>query len=99
MPSLVTRLDQTHIFKWWVLRCRYKMDAMKTCFEEIGLCAQNLLTIEPDSVVNMIRGTYVAFLWLHKHLRSAPKVYGIEPDFFIYICSRTEISTLQTRVL
>ena len=44
----------TSIFEWEVVDCRSKNEQQKDmCLEEIGLCAQNMLTIL-SSIVNMI---------------------------------------------
>jgi hypothetical protein len=61
---LVTFLKQIPIFEWWVVRCRSKDGHQKDmCLKEIGLHAQYWLTIL-GSIVNIVEGTYVAFLWL-----------------------------------
>ena len=44
------------MFEWYVVRCGSKNKRQSdTCSKEIGLCAQNTLTIR-GSVVNMIEG-------------------------------------------
>lgn len=41
-PKLVTYLNRTLIFEWWVVRCISKKGNQKgMCFKAIGLCAQN----------------------------------------------------------
>ena len=56
VPNLVTYLYQTPIFEWYVVRCgsknRYQNDL---CLKEIGLHAQNMVTIL-GSTVNIIGG-------------------------------------------
>ena len=62
-PNSVIYLNGTPIFEWWVVRCRIKNEHQKDmCLKEIGLQAQNVLTIL-SSKVNTIGGTYVT-LWL-----------------------------------
>jgi hypothetical protein len=71
-------------------------------FKEIGLCPQNLLTIL-DLIVNTFGGP----MWLlkvhclinHSTLESTPSVYGIDPNFFKYICERINISILSIQIV
>ena len=45
-PNVVACLNRTPIFELWVARCGYKKQTPKhMCFNEIGLCARNLLVI------------------------------------------------------
>lgn len=68
------------------------------CFEEIELCPQNLLT-NLDLIVNKFGGPMwflkVHCQWSlinHSTLKSTPNVYGIDHNFFIYICERIDIN-------
>ena len=58
VPNLVTYLNQTPIFEWYVVRCisinRYENDM---CVKDSGLCAQNLRTFL-GSIVNRIMDMY-----------------------------------------
>ena len=57
-PYSVTHLKYSPIFECSV---GSKNGSQKyTCLQEIGLCAQNVLTII-DSIVNLIGGTYMIF--------------------------------------
>ena len=55
MPNSVTYLNQTHVFHGKCLGVAPNMDTKKTYFKEIGLYAQNLITIL-ESIVNIIGG-------------------------------------------
>ena len=49
----------TPIFEWYVVRCGSKNgQQIYICSKQIGLCAQNMLTVL-GSIVNMIAGTYM----------------------------------------
>jgi hypothetical protein len=62
-PDSDIYLNETPTFEWWVVRFRIKNGHQKEmCSKEIGLQAQNVLTIL-SSIVNTIGGTYVT-LWL-----------------------------------
>jgi hypothetical protein len=58
MPKLVTSLNQTPIFQWYVVwfgsKNGYQEDM---CLREIRLCAHNMITIL-GSMLNVIGGTY-----------------------------------------
>jgi hypothetical protein len=55
----VTLLDHTPIFEWFTTRFVVKNDTDKNlCYNEIGLCAQKILTIMV-SIDNKIGRTYV----------------------------------------
>ena len=46
MPNLVTYLNMTSMLQWYVIRCGSKIEHQKyTCLKEIGLHAQNVITI------------------------------------------------------
>ena len=62
-PNSINYLKQTPIFEWCVLRCGSKNGHQKDImhFKEIGLRAQNLLTIL-GSIFNMIGGPIFAFI-------------------------------------
>ena len=55
MHILVNYLTQTPIFEWCMVRCGSKNEHQRNmCSKEIGLCAENFITI-PGSIVNIIR--------------------------------------------
>ena len=59
-PNLLTYLNRTLIFE--LVRCGSKYGHQNNiCSKDIGLCAQNLLTIL-GSFVNIIGGTYMIVL-------------------------------------
>ena len=53
----VTLLDETFIFEWYMARFIVKNGRQKdTCYNEIGLCAQNIGTIlysQPPRLINV----------------------------------------------
>ena len=52
VPNLVTSLNRTPIFMWYVIRCKTKIKYQKyMCSNEIGLQAQSMITIL-SSIVN-----------------------------------------------
>ena len=54
MPKSNTTITWTPIFEWYVVRCGSKNGHHNImCLQEIGLCAQNMLSIL-DSTTNMI---------------------------------------------
>jgi hypothetical protein len=58
---LVTYLNQTPIFEWYVIRWGSKNAYWKDmCSKKIGLCGQNMITIL-GSIVNMIGGPVLPF--------------------------------------
>ena len=64
MPNLVTALNWTPIFEWYVIRCGFKNGYQKDMYLiEIGLRAQNMIPIL-GSIVNIIGGN------LYDHLIS-----------------------------
>ena len=59
VPNLITYLTCTPIFEWYVVWCGYKNEYQKDmCLKEIGLYAQNMITIL-SLTINMIGGTYM----------------------------------------
>ena len=59
VPNLITYLTCTPIFEWYVVWCGYKNEYKKDmCLKEIGLHAQNMITIL-SFTINMIGGTYM----------------------------------------
>ena len=54
-----TNIILTLIFEWYVIKCGSKNGHQKdTCLKEIGLSAQNMLTIV-GSMINTNKGTYM----------------------------------------
>ena len=63
MPKSNTTLIWTPMFEWYVVWCGSKnWHPKEICLNEIGLRAQNMLTIL-GSRVNMIGGTYMTTKW------------------------------------
>jgi hypothetical protein len=59
VPNSVTNLNKTLTFEWCVVRCGPKTNMKEdTGLEEIGLHAQNMITIL-GSLHNIIRGAYM----------------------------------------
>ena len=59
MPNLVTYLNWTLIFEWFVVSFAWKNAHQKDmCLKEIGLYPSNMLTILV-SIVNFIDGIYI----------------------------------------
>ena len=59
MPNLVTYHNQTSKSEWCVVRCGSKNEHKKDmCLKEVGLHAQNVITIL-DSVDNIVGGIYL----------------------------------------
>ena len=56
VPNLVSYLNQTPIFEWYVVWCGSKNEYQNynVCLQEIGLRAQNVITIL-SSIVSMIK--------------------------------------------
>ena len=76
LPNLVTYLDWTPIFEWYVVICdsknRYETDM---CLKEIGLRAQNMITIfrlnsqhKWGDLYDYLMSTTIFTLILHKIL-------------------------------
>ena len=64
VPNLITYLTCTPIFEWYLVWCGYKNEYKKDmCLKEIGLHAQNMITIV-SLTINMIGGD------LYDHLLS-----------------------------
>ena len=57
MPNSVTYLDQTPIFKRYVVIVAPDQKGIM-CFKETGLRTQNMMTIL-SSIANMVGGTYM----------------------------------------
>ena len=54
MLRLINHLNSTTLSEWYVLWCGFKNGHQKdTCFKEIGLHAQNMITIS-GTVVNLM---------------------------------------------
>ena len=57
IPNSITYFDWTPLFEWYVVRCSSKNgDQKDMCLKEIGLHAQNMITIL-GSIVNISGGT------------------------------------------
>ena len=66
VPNSNTKIIWSTIFEYYVVRCGSKNQYQKgTCLEEIGLCAQSMLTILV-SIVDMIGGTCMTTSWTHE---------------------------------
>ena len=86
MPNSITYLHQTPIFEWYVARCGpkngYQKDIM--CLKEIGLRAQNMLTIlGPYDLFMSMR---IFTLTMHKINIQTPKIERKLAPALIWIC-------------
>ena len=63
--SSVTYLDQTSIFEWWVVRCKFKnRHQERHVFNTDWTTCSKFVNHTLGSMVNIIGRAYVAFLWL-----------------------------------
>ena len=63
VPNLVTCLNKTPLFEWYMVRCGSKNGYQKdTCLKETGLHVQSMIII-PGFIVNMTVDTYMTMSW------------------------------------